>query len=116
MKKILIAVGCSVGVLASIATFNYARSYFAASAIYADYKECAIAYPLPGKKDQFLAGETEDEKRTERYTRTLEQIEKAEASCAKYNKYLDEWGDRHIKPSTDLVLALVSRYEPERLK
>lgn len=112
MKFNPIALGATV-VLAilSVGAVRSFQSKSAASAIAEDYKYCSTSYSLLGKEDGIKTLPNSDPTKQ----LALEQISKAETSCSKYHKYFKEWADSEIKPSQDLILALVSRYEPERL-
>lgn len=118
MKLNLVLGGIAVVVAAiavSIPVVNEAQSRQAAAEILEDYKLCDQGYELLGKEEAAAKLlNTKDEPSGHReYLATLRSVE---ASCARYNRYLNRWGTFKIVPSESLVLALVSRYEPERLK
>ncbi|MFN8995956.1 MAG: hypothetical protein ACK5X3_20145 [Pseudomonadota bacterium] len=116
MKKIFVVLAVLVGGLGVVSLFNHARADLAVSAIYPDYKLCRSGYKLLGEKEQFLKNIASFNESEEKYRNTIETINRVEDSCARYYKYLGEWSDLKIKPSDDLVWALVSRYEPEKIK
>jgi hypothetical protein len=113
MRKILIGL---TGGLAAIIVFNHIRADLAASAIHKEYKRCETGYKLLGKKERFLKNLAESGESQEKHASTIKSMDEVEDSCAKYSKYFGEWGEGRIKPSDNLVWALLSRYEPEKLK
>lgn len=118
MKLNLILGGIAVAVAAiavSIPVVKEAQANKAAEEIAQDYKLCSQGYPLLGKEEQTakLVGSRDEPRWLKEHLVTLRSVEQ---SCARYNDYLAKWGTFKIVPSEELVLALVSLYEPERLK
>lgn len=116
MKKRFVTLAILVGGLGLVGLFNHVRASQAASAIYPDYESCRSGYKLLGKKERFLENLASLNESKEKYRDAIEVMDRVETSCARYYKYLGEWSDLKIKPSDDLVWALVSLYEPKRLK
>jgi hypothetical protein len=98
--------------LAVVGVTRQIQSKSAASAIAEDYKYCSTSYALLGKGDKIKTLPDSDPTKQ----LALEQISKAEASCSNYHAYFKKWADSEIRPSQDLLIVLVSRYEPEKLK
>jgi len=98
--------------LLSVGAVRSFQSKSAATAIAEDYRYCSTSYSLLGKEEGLKTLPDSDPTKQ----LALEQTAKAEASCSRYHKYFKEWADSEIKPSQDLLIALVSRYEPEKLK
>jgi hypothetical protein len=118
MKLNLILGGIAVAIAAiavSVPIVREAQANKAAEEIVEDYKLCSQGYSLLGKAEQTakLMGSKDEPRGLKEHLATLKSVER---SCARYNDYLAKWGTFKIVPSEELVLALVSRYEPERLK
>ena len=116
LKLVLGGIGVAIAAIAvSIPVVNEAQSRKAEEEILEDYKLCAQGYELLGKEEEAakLVG-TKDEPKGHREHLAI--LRSVEASCDRYNRYLEKWGTFKIVPSEDLVLALISRYKPERLK
>ena len=107
--------GSIAAIAVSVPVINELRANEAAGDIAKDYKRCAQGYSLLGKEEEAskLVGSKDEPRYLKEHLETLRSIER---SCDKYNRYLNEWGTFKIVPSEDLVLALISRYEPEKLK
>ena len=116
MKKAVIAIAGLVGLLTLAAIFNNTRSYLAASSVSDDYNRCERNYELLGKEERFVKNSTEVDMQSSGHKMTLEVMRRTETSCANYYRYWKAWGSSKLPPSDNLFWALISRYEPERLK
>lgn len=108
-KFVLVGIGVAI---AAIAIARNIQSKMAASAIANDYEFCSRSYKLLGAIDRIKTLPDDDPSKR----LALEHSSKVEASCSRYHKYFNEWADSEIKPSGDLIFALLLRYEPEKAK
>lgn len=99
----------------SIPVVRSAQLGFETEAVQEHYRICENSYKLIEKKEEALKllGTKDAPKWLGEHLKFLREVE---SSCETYQRYLKKWGKAKIKPSEELEAALVSRYEPEKLK
>jgi len=115
-KFVLAGMGIAVAAIAtSIPFIKEAQANRAASDILEDYKICRQGYSLLGayEKNVKLLGTKDEFRGLQEHLKTLKAVED---SCKSYYGYFQRWGSTKIEPPDELFFALVSRYEPEKLK